>query len=430
MWKLCLALLGSAGARIPLVHQNLKRLLQAPALSPTKPCLGRLSGSLSGTWRSRLRACTRQGHRYVIQAPALQERLEWQLQAVSLGGEAPTVWPSSNLSLLALCVPSFCSRSGELLEWQRGARSHILLRLHHPTQALAVEELKGRLARTQPEWYLRPWRWPARPPWVAFQVRSATRHFFDFQWGLFTTRMQVISKRRAVFCAIPKVGLTQFYMLMQRLGGRNASYQDFLEPRDRGEDRLAAWFASADYWKDHRWKLLTFVRDPLERFLSAFMDKCLEDSTHCGLDLPWPVSLQSSREDQVAAFRWFAAATPGEKMLTNDHWILQSHYILHGCGFIWQRLDFVGLLSSEKPSVNYQATRRSSRATRLRFGACCTVSWASPGKPPWAWRSNTFPAWASRMHGPRNIPRPSVPRRASSRSSTIRTGAAVPFSGL
>ena len=51
---------------------------------------------------------------------------------------------------------------------------------------------------------------------------------------------------------------------------------------------------------------------------------------------------------------FFASLAPTQKMLRNDHWILQSVYLQEGCGFPIHRLDFVGLLMSDKWQVNLQ----------------------------------------------------------------------------
>ena len=81
-------------------------------------------------------------------------------------------------------------------------------------------------------------------------------------------------------------------------------------------------------------------------------------SSHCGDDLRlgWQnVSSSSLWREKLRAFRVFVSLPiPTAKMLQNDHWIPQSVYLLHGCQFTWQRLDFVGLMTSDKWQMNLQ----------------------------------------------------------------------------
>ncbi|CAK9107265.1 unnamed protein product [Durusdinium trenchii] len=306
--------------------------------TPDAPCLRSFDadprlltasgGSLWGGVRrmlQQLKKCSFLGGRYVIFAPALLQSRAWRL-------EAPP------------------------------RRSHVFVRLHGPQDAQLAVELSERLGDAfgapKPAWYLQPSNWKSRPSRHGFTPSSLTLGYFDRMWGMWSTRLQVNSRQRTVMCAIPKVGLSQFYMLMQRIGLVNASYSDFADPNLRFADRVVAWFASHDYWRDVRWKFIVFVRDPLERFLSAFNDKCLQPSTHCGVDVRqgWAnVTLSSSLHEKVRAFRLFVAVPiPTRTMLQNDHWILQSLYLLYGCQFTWQRVDFVGLMSSDQTGMNFQ----------------------------------------------------------------------------
>ncbi|CAE8718958.1 unnamed protein product [Polarella glacialis] len=117
------------------------------------------------------------------------------------------------------------------------------------------------------------------------------------------------------------------------------------------------------YLKNPAWKYAVFVRDPVERFLSVFIDKCLnprdkyrnpqcEEVSRIGWE---EVSWESRLDDQVRAFEAFVAQglpTPG--MSSNDHWTLQSTYITEGCNFALSRINFMGLLTSDRKAVNLQ----------------------------------------------------------------------------
>ena len=349
-------------------------------------------------WKQQLGACTKLGARYVVYASALWPSRAWRQEVFAMGRNGQMLseaWTSEAekelverlrsqpvsrerslqvLTQLGVCVPAKCHRSSEKqLGWHvvlkifglRGygqvppRRSQILLRLHEAQQASVVEELKeSLLSGPKPAWYLQQFQWNARPSRLGFVAPTITQEFFRHLWSMWVTRLQVSSRQRTMMCTIPKVGLTEFFMLMQRIGMRNASYSDFNNTHLRHDDRVVAWFATHDYWRDSRWKYILFVRDPLERFLSAFTDKCLQTSTHCGDDdrIGWNhVTLQSTLHEKIQAFQLYVALPiPTLKMLEDDHWILQSVYTLYGCGLTWHRIDFIGLMSADRAAMNFQ----------------------------------------------------------------------------
>ncbi|CAJ1386970.1 unnamed protein product [Effrenium voratum] len=278
------------------------------------------------------------------------------------------------LQVLGLCVPSWCPRAAERpLGWRQVLRrlglSHgpqvpllakVRLRLG-PSEAEAGYSLQ-RLLETRPleapAWYLWPAAWPARPPRTAFRMALPTAFYMAFHWGLYITRLHASSRHRVALCAIPKVGLTQFFFMMHRIYGLNKTLDDLSHAASRYDERKVHYSLHYDFWKDPRWKFVVFVRDPLERFLSAFLDKCLKLSTHCREDhrRGWEnVTDRSGLPEKVRAFDFFVAQpVPTLGMLEDDHWILQAVYIEFGCSFWWQRLDFVGLLTADKAAVNFQ----------------------------------------------------------------------------
>ena len=161
-------------------------------------------------------------------------------------------------------------------------RSEVLLRLHGDgdpeTHLNAGRQLRASLGSMGqlPAWYLQPFKWHARPSRLGFPAAGASRYFFETRWGMFLNRIQILPRKRVAFCPIPKAGLSQWYMLLNRVGHLNVSYSDFLDGASRFDTRVSGWFASHDYWRDPRWKFVVFVPDPLERFVSAFLDKCLK----------------------------------------------------------------------------------------------------------------------------------------------------------
>ena len=353
-------------------------------------------------WQQQLQQCLDLQARYVLYAPGVKASRKW-VQDISSTGVAgkwlggfwggerhATLLPKLDpgLRLMGVCVPSRCSRRCELsLGWHvlllksgnAGAldtrlpapvRGRVRLRMSRPEDALRAEQLKTLLERLDPgnshfsrnsrmpSWYLDPPAWPARPARGAFAARTATFNFFRDVWSVFTYRMHVNHQYRYGLCSIPKVGLMQFFLMNQHLSGRNLSYEDVLQSEARVLDRSIHGLLSQVYWKSREWKLAVFVRDPLERFLSAFLDKCMRPSGNCPETdrRGWArVTLKSPIDEQVEAFRSFASQPlPTPFMLTDDHWIPQSLYLSWGCNFVWQRINFVGLLTSDRLAVNWQ----------------------------------------------------------------------------
>ena len=348
-------------------------------------------------WQEQFHQCIGLGARYVLYSHGLEASRRWAQELSSSG--IPGSWlagflgggrqaqlvseGASGLQLMGTCVPSRCAKRSEvsvgwhvLLKklapdaWHDASRAslrppgrgRIRLRMSRREDAarahqliLLLESLKG--GAPFPSWYLNPSSWQLRPNRAAFVARSATQDYFRREWSVFTYRLHLNHQHRYGLCSIPKVGLLQFFLLNCRLSGQNATYEDVLEPGVLLNRHLRGLLSQV-YWKRREWKLAVFVRDPLERFLSAFVDKCLQLSKNCpevhrhGWE---DVSQKSPLADQIRAFRTFASqALPTPVMLKEDHWIPQSLYLSHGCSFIWQRLDFVGLLTSDRPAVNWQ----------------------------------------------------------------------------
>ncbi|CAJ1337100.1 unnamed protein product [Effrenium voratum] len=326
---------------------------------------------LGETWPQQLVACGAREGRYVFFAHHLLESRSWRLAAASLGGSLASGAGASlpGQEVLAAAVERRVSAE----EWRQlqaeGPRSGVWAGAKCCASATGSERWGRRLGlghgpvevpllAKAPAWYLWPAAWPARPPRTAFRMALPTAFYMAFHWGLYITRLHASSRHRVALCAIPKVGLTQFFFMMHRIYGLNKTLDDLSHAASRYDERKVHYSLHYDFWKDPRWKFVVFVRDPLERFLSAFLDKCLKLSTHCREDhrRGWEnVTDRSGLPEKVRAFNFFVAQPiPTLGMLEDDHWILQAVYIEFGCSFWWQRLDFVGLLTADKAAVNFQ----------------------------------------------------------------------------
>jgi chondroitin 4-sulfotransferase 11/chondroitin 4-sulfotransferase 13/dermatan 4-sulfotransferase 1 len=86
-------------------------------------------------------------------------------------------------------------------------------------------------------------------------------------------------KRKFIFCEIPKVACTDFKRLFRRLGGA-ADYESeepwVHDPQKNGVLRLTDVppDQARTMLSDPKWTKALFIRDPLERLLSGFLDKC------------------------------------------------------------------------------------------------------------------------------------------------------------
>ena len=374
--------------------------LQCLAVFGSDPRFSTASGQsvLTAGWQEQLRDCSKLRARYVFYSHGLEASQRWARELAStgvsgkwlagfLGGERQAkVLPSlpSSLRLIGVCVPSRCCRRCEVsLGWhvllqlhgvfdvlrepgmasvRAPVRGRVRLRLSQPGEAARglqlIRLLEEGLASALPLWYLDPVHWPARPARAAFTARKVIRDFFREMFAVYTYRMHVSHQYRYGFCSVPKAGLMQFFLLNHRLERRNMTYEDVLQTEARVVDRSTQGFLSQLYWKNREWKFAIFVRDPLERFLSAFLDKCMQFSRNCPdtRRVSWELAtIDSPQDEQAKAFRAFAMQPlPTPAMLRDDHWIPQSLYLSQGCLFMWQRIDFVGLLSSDRPAVNWQ----------------------------------------------------------------------------
>ncbi|KAJ8598506.1 hypothetical protein CTAYLR_001375 [Chrysophaeum taylorii] len=193
------------------------------------------------------------------------------------------------------------------------------------------------------------------------EFRAAARHlFFD-------------RKHKIVLCAIPKVACTELIKLVYRLSGDGAWRS---EPHFRNDaptlDKLGMREASA-VMNDPTWTKVVFLRDPLTRLLSAFLDKFVE-SPRRGLHSNYGIRLFGRRMD----FRRFVEAVAsnqtrrdepyGLHLGTNAHWKPQRF----SCSLekFAHHFHFVG---------RYENLREHSESLLRALGL-----WEDVGKTGWA----------------------------------------------
>eukprot|EP00928_Gymnodinium_smaydae_P064039 TRINITY_DN47474_c0_g1_i1.p1 TRINITY_DN47474_c0_g1~~TRINITY_DN47474_c0_g1_i1.p1 ORF type:complete len:369 (+),score=63.12 TRINITY_DN47474_c0_g1_i1:26-1108(+) len=184
-----------------------------------------------------------------------------------------------------------------------------------------------------------------------------------------TNRLLVVPRLKFAFCYMEKNACTQFNILMDRL---NAPTSWSLE----AEKGLGMWMnASAekmginvkDITKANGWKKALFVRDPAERFLSAWASKCVEsggggyeNGGDCCLGGEF-ISVNDTMEKQVRSFeRVVREVLPKYTKVRdgafagayNAHYDQQTHF----CGDAGDvhDMDYVGFISGDTASTHSQ----------------------------------------------------------------------------
>lgn len=124
----------------------------------------------------------------------------------------------------------------------------------------------------------------------------------------FCSRLLVVPEHKFAFCYVEKVACTQFNHIMNTLNGLPWNRKPWMR-----SSTFAMNVSMESVTKENGWYRGIFLRDPAERYLSAFQSKCvkrtdgsIEDHGH----MCWPsnfamdrnLSVDSPPEDRLAAF--------------------------------------------------------------------------------------------------------------------------------
>jgi hypothetical protein len=203
----------------------------------------------------------------------------------------------------------------------------------------------------------------------------------------------VLPKQKLAFCRIPKVASFEFTRMFNKANHYNA---DGLYAQMKREDYFN--FSAPGYFaidestmkKANGWKFAFFMRDPIDRYASAFMSKCVPaagtaeiegQGVHCfGETVPHP----ASKEAVVTAFerRVLSDMSKG-KVADNPHWLKQST-VLNECGEHFQKgsADFIGSLSGDMNAQVKEMIRMISPqglAVRFELADLCFPAGAIAG---------------------------------------------------
>lgn len=174
---------------------------------------------------------------------------------------------------------------------------------------------------------------------VVVQVKASD---YIYQRNGWDSAPIVLEEHRLVFFSVAKVGCTQFKMLFRRMMGYQdwnvEEYERFLpwNPNTNGLKYLYHYSLerATEMMTSPEWTRAIFVRDPKERFLSAYLDKvvnhpfyfrnkCCPDTGDC---------VEKARQ----SFQVFVSIA---KVCEDEHWKPQGHRME---ARFWPFVNFVG----------------------------------------------------------------------------------------
>lgn len=156
----------------------------------------------------------------------------------------------------------------------------------------------------------------------------------------FSHHVYVDEPNRIVFFTIPKVACTAWMQLFARLGGAPDWRAD---PHYRTDRRLLSNYPTdrcGEILNDPTWFRAVFFRDPVERLLSAYLDKFVHRAGY-------PVRLFGTRDVSLNEFLDFAldpntdpSIPRGLHAHTNPHW--RPQMLVGNVGKFLPTMNFVG----------------------------------------------------------------------------------------
>mmetsp|Transcript_159188 Transcript_159188/g.290389 ORF Transcript_159188/g.290389 Transcript_159188/m.290389 type:complete len:376 (+) Transcript_159188:89-1216(+) len=173
----------------------------------------------------------------------------------------------------------------------------------------------------------------------------------------------VVPSLKLIFCFIPKNAGTQFNRLMNALNGLERGKGEICSSDDPNyASAMHGNFTSEDFQEalnSDAWTKATFLRDPLERYISAYQSKCVQPR-ECG----GCMYLENSGDARPR----ISLVSDRLKGTRNVHFTTQSSF----CGGLADNIgayDYVGHVSDDTEAVQKQvaemlslAVKRASRA--------------------------------------------------------------------
>lgn len=167
----------------------------------------------------------------------------------------------------------------------------------------------------------------------------------------------LIPSVKLAFCLIPKIASDAFTRLFLEVNGQ--AMPDCTKECNHVFHAATAeglGIDPAELSKENGWKSAYFLRDPLERYLSAFGSKCVphvdgkvgDNGANCEGEI---ITTPGNSSDYVTAFEQRVRSDMETGLPPyNPHWVPQVQHIKHQCGmdlFKPDSIDFFGTLSGD-----------------------------------------------------------------------------------
>jgi len=224
-----------------------------------------------------------------------------------------------------------------------------------------AESLDGEFPRVSD---IKPWVAPPRDGEFPFKGPHEGKHWEN--------RLLIVPDKKLAFCYIEKNACTQFNRMMNALNGMSSSDEiPFWKSNSEGKfRRYFKWLEAGEHniSKASGWKLGIFLREPAERFLSAWLSKC-DAWEYGGIDCLGPKVQDLPLNEKVEAFEKVVREVLPKYMASaqadgyfNAHYDPQSMF----CGGRpLSEYDFVGELSGSPAHIQQQVVDMLKRDAGL-----------------------------------------------------------------
>jgi len=172
-------------------------------------------------------------------------------------------------------------------------------------------------------------------------------------------RMLIVPSKKFAFCYIEKNACTQFNRMINAMNGMNPhdATPFWKSNSDSKERRFRRHFENNSISRENGWKMAIFLRDPAERFLSAWLSKC-DAWEHEGIDCLGPKVTDLPDEKKVELFeKTVLELLPKYMSFVHRIGYFNAHFdpqhVFCG-GRNIQEYDFVGKLSGSPEYIQKQ----------------------------------------------------------------------------
>jgi len=154
----------------------------------------------------------------------------------------------------------------------------------------------------------------------------------------------ILPKYNLLFCAIPKAGSQSFHHFARRIQPyiSDKSTEEWGNPRSEGLNQTDI----QSRLESNIWTKIVFFRDPLERFLSGYLNKCVRNCCHVCPHYPKGIGVRASTKELIGpSFDTFIHTMRMKGLMYNPHFQPQSKI----CGKIESQLgryDFIGVVNN------------------------------------------------------------------------------------